>query len=75
MSLLSGLTPPAKENLCPVVRVADKLSKEDKEILLAAVDNVAWSVNALWKELNRRGLSLSRPAISAHRQKDCPCNA
>ena len=75
MSLLNGLTPPNNKPQCPVVRVADKLSKEDKQILLDALDNRAWSLNALWKELNRRGLILSRAAMSAHRANDCACNA
>ena len=75
MSLLSGLTQPDKNRDCPVVRVADKLSKEDKQILLDALDNPAWSLNALWKETNRRGLVLSRNAMSTHRARECPCNA
>lgn len=75
MSLLSGLTPPIKETKCPVIKVADKLSKEDKAILLDAIANPAWSVNKLWKELNRRGLVLSRVAMTAHRNNECSCNA
>jgi hypothetical protein len=75
MSLLSGLTPPDNKPQCPVVRVAGKLSKEDKQILLDSLDNPAWSLNALWKELKRRGLTLSRAAMSAHRANECACNA
>jgi hypothetical protein len=75
MSLLSGLTPPNKNPQCPVIRVADKLSKEDKQILLEALANPAWSLNALWKETYRRGLTLSRAAMSAHRANECACNA
>lgn len=75
MSILSGLTPPLKLSACRLIRVAEELSKEDKEILLDAVKNPVWSASALSKELRVRGLVLSRAAIDGHRNSTCICNA
>ena len=75
MSKLSGLTPPTKEPKCRVVTVAESLSKEEKEIVLAAVMNLDWSINGLGKALRSRGVILSREVLERHRQKRCACNA
>ena len=74
MSILSGLTPP-DTNICYVMKHAKALSKEDKAILLEAVDNPKWSITALSGELKRRGLTISRGALDRHRKRLCPCNA
>jgi hypothetical protein len=74
MSILKGLTPPVKKRICRVDEVASGLGKEDAEILLNAVMDPAWSVNALIVALSSRGVSLSRTTIERHRGKRCPCS-
>lgn len=74
MSILAGLTPPNR-NQCFVMKHAETLSKEDKAILLAAVDNREWSITGLAAELERRGLKISRTVLERHRKRLCPCNA
>lgn len=74
MSILSGLTPPSR-NQCFVVKHAEALSKEDRAILMAAVDDPRWSITALNAELGRRGLKISRAVLDRHRKRLCACNA
>lgn len=74
MSLLKGMTPPVKVRTCTVAERANELSKEDKEILLNAVADRAWSINALVAALGARGVTLSRTVIERHRGKRCPCS-
>lgn len=74
MSLLKGMTPPIKVKVCTVAERANELSKEDKEILLNAVVDPAWSINALVAALAGRGVPLSRTVIEKHRGKRCSCS-
>lgn len=74
MSLLKGMTPPVKVRICTVAERAKELSKEDSQILLAAVIDPAWSINALVSALSARGITLSRTVIERHRGKRCPCS-
>ena len=73
MSLLKGMTPPVKVRICTVAERAKELSKEDSDILLAAVMDPAWSLNGLVAALGSRGVTLSRTVIERHRGKRCPC--
>lgn len=73
MSLLKGMTPPQKVRVCTVAERAKELGKEDSEILLNAVMDSAWSINALVAALSSRGITLSRTVIERHRGKRCPC--
>lgn len=74
MSLLKGMTPPLKVRVCTVAERAKELSKEDGEILLNAIADPAWSINALVAALSSRGVTLSRTVIERHRGKHCPCS-
>lgn len=73
MSLLSGMTPPARVRKCRVAETAATLSKEDAEILQLAIDNPEWSVYALVDALAERGVPLSRTVIERHRKGKCAC--
>jgi len=73
MSLLKGMVPPAKVRTCTVAERSIELGKEDGEILLNAVMDSAWSINALVAALGSRGVVLSRTVIERHRGKRCPC--
>ena len=74
MSILKGMTPPVKVRVCTVAERAKELSKEDGEILLNAIADPAWSINALIVALSARGVLLSRTTIERHRGKRCPCS-
>ena len=73
MSLLKGMTPPVKIKKCYVAETASTLSKEDAAILLEAIANPAWSINALVEALAARGVALSRTVIERHRKGKCRC--
>ena len=73
MSLLKGMTPPVKVKKCHVAETASNLSKEDGAILLEAIANPAWSINALVEALATRGVPLSRTVIERHRKGNCHC--
>lgn len=73
MSLLKGMTPPVKVKKCHVAERASNLSKEDAAILLDAIANPAWSINALVEALATRGVPLSRTVIERHRKGKCHC--
>jgi hypothetical protein len=50
------------------------LEPKDRDILLAAVDNVKdWPVKTLSKALNERGLQISDSPLYNHRAKTCAC--
>lgn len=73
MSLLTGLTPPSKIRGCFVANAAENLSAEDQKILYAAVSDPNWSLHALERALNDRGVKLSRTVIERHRKRLCNC--
>lgn len=73
MSLLKGLTPPVKVKKCFVAEKAKSLAPEDAKILLAAIDDRAWTINALVEALSDRGVNLSRTVLERHRLRKCPC--
>ena len=71
--MLEGLTPPSKEALCKVSRLAAELSKEDYDILAAALNDPRWSTTALANALTERGFVIGDGAVRKHRQKTCCC--
>lgn len=71
--MLEGLEPPLAESLCKVSRQAAELSKEDFEILQAALDDPRWSASALSNALSARGFAIGDGAIRKHRAKNCCC--
>ena len=71
--MLEGLTPPAKNKLCKVEQVAQTLEAKDQEILKAAINNPAWTISGLYRELKQRGITISEKAMTAHRKGQCLC--
>jgi hypothetical protein len=73
MSILKGMQPPTRKRECFVAAEAEKLSAEDKEILLNAVVDPNWSLTGLEKALQERGVMLTRSVIARHRSGLCKC--
>lgn len=73
MSLLKDLKPPVKVKPCYVAMAAEKLEKEDKQILLEAVLNPEWAIIPLSTALAQRGINLSRTTLERHRKGLCQC--
>lgn len=75
MGLLDGLDQPqpAKRYPCKVRVTADTLDDADAKILLAAVENDKWTLNALVTELAKRGLPINKEPLKRHRDKACSC--
>lgn len=75
MGLLDGLDQPQPPQLyhCKVRTVADSLDKADADILLAAVINEKWTINALMVELGKRGIAISKDPLKRHRDRHCSC--
>jgi len=71
--MLEGLELPNRSKPCVVVRKMQELSKEDQEILAAALVNPRWSTNALRRELNQRGFIIGDNGLRTHRNKECTC--
>ena len=74
MSLLKGMTPPIHVRKCFVAEKAVTLAKEDAVILLNAVNDPAWSLQALSTALGERGVELSRSTLERHRKGRCSCS-
>lgn len=74
MSLLKGMTPPLHVRKCFVAEKAVTLAKEDAVILLNAVNDPAWSLQALSTALGERGVELSRSTLERHRKGRCSCS-
>lgn len=74
MSLLKGLTPPVYIRKCFVAEKAALLGKEDEKILLDAVADPAWGLQALSTALSERGVELSRSTLERHRKGRCACS-
>ena len=71
--MLESLELPKKSKPCVVTRKMQELSKEDQEILAAALINPRWSTNSLRRELNQRGFIISDNGLRTHRNKECTC--
>ena len=74
MSLLKDLKPPVHVRKCFVAEKAATLGKEDAVILLKAVADPAWSLQALSTALGERGVELSRSTLERHRNGRCACS-
>jgi hypothetical protein len=66
--MLEDLTPPKREYKTRINEILELLDAKDREILLKALDDKAWSAAALAKALTDRGLKISDTVIQRHRQ-------
>ena len=74
MGLLDDMNEqPQRQYSCKVRSMAASLEKADADILLAAVQNEKWTINALVNELAKRGLPITKDPIKRHREKQCSC--
>lgn len=71
--MFEDLKPPTGNKPCVVVRKMQELSKEDREILIAALENPRWSTHALRRELVQRGFIIGDNGLRTHRNKECTC--
>jgi ribosome-binding protein aMBF1 (putative translation factor) len=66
--MLEHMTPPQPRNRGRIAEILDVLEDKDREILLNALDDKAWSTHALAKALTDRGLKISDSVIQRYRQ-------
>jgi hypothetical protein len=71
--MLEGMRPPSKKTACGVSKGAELLSKEDYKVLVEALENPAWSHEALASELTKRGFTVGKDLIRKHRGGLCNC--
>lgn len=71
--MLKGMTPPVKEALCPLMRKAATLNKEDLTVLTEALQDPRWTSGNLATELTNRGFEATINQITKHRSKVCAC--
>ena len=71
--MLEDMKPTKRVYICKVLSIANSLSDTDRDILLAAADDVAWGCKTLEKELGKRGITLADTTIAKHRNKLCTC--
>jgi hypothetical protein len=66
--MLEGMTPPERKTQSRINEILEKLDEKDREILLNALADKAWSGPALAKALTDRGLKISDTVIQRYRQ-------
>ena len=71
--MLEDLPVPTGEKLCLFMQRAAELSKEDFDILQAAIDNPHWSHIGLANALKARGFVIGETLVLKHRKKKCRC--
>lgn len=71
--MLEGITPTSRLYPCKVRTILSELNETDKQILVDALNNPAWTNSALTTALNERGLKISRYSIDSHTSKACSC--
>jgi hypothetical protein len=73
-SMLEGLTPPIREDICAFYKNArDTLSAKDLKILDDSLADVRWSNVGLAKELTERGFKCYDEQVRLHRSRKCAC--
>lgn len=70
---LTGLQPPVKEALCPLMRRIADLDKKDAEAVLGYLADERWTSGALASALSENGFTISDTPIWRHRAKRCSC--
>jgi len=58
---------------CIAGRLIDKLNKEDKEKVIAALEEKSINAMAIVRFIQKRGIDAKHPAILRHRSKECVC--
>lgn len=66
--MLEGMTPPPRKTQGRIAEILESLDDKDREILLNALDDKAWSSSALAKALTARGVKVSESVIQRYRQ-------
>lgn len=73
MSLSARLATPPAPLGCIIVKTAADLPSADGLALLSAVEGSDWGPTELAVAVADEGISISRTAISRHRDGKCPC--
>jgi len=58
---------------CIAARLINKLSKDDKEKVLAAMEESTINAMAILRFIQKRGIDAKHPAVIRHRKKECVC--
>jgi hypothetical protein len=72
--MLENLQLPQKVKACKLKTIADSLDDKDRDILLKAASDPAWSGKALSRSLKELGIEISDTTILRHRENSCPCS-
>jgi transposase len=72
--MLEGLEPEERVFTCGVRTLMSTLDQNDKQILLAALENhQVWTHKGLERALRQRGLKISEKPLRLHRMGICSC--
>lgn len=71
--MLEGLTPPVKEQLCPMIAKLAEKSPADVAILQGYIDDELWTLDALADAVTKAGYKVSITQLHKHRKKKCSC--
>jgi len=63
-----------KPRQCIAGRLIDKLAKEDKDKVLAALEESSITTMSVIRFIQKRGIDAKHPALLKHRKKECVCN-
>jgi hypothetical protein len=72
--MLEDLKKPIQQRPCRTRAVLESMAPNDYDILITALNDLAWTSRQLSIELRRLGVTLSRDSIDRHRTKSCSCN-
>jgi hypothetical protein len=74
MGLLDNLEPPTQQSKCSVSKIKETLSEPDQIKLEEMIADLKWSISALTKALNSKGIEISRYPLISHRNGSCSCS-
>ena len=58
---------------CIADQLIEKLNSEDKEKVLAALEESSIDASSIVRFINKRGIDSKHPALLRHRKKECIC--
>jgi hypothetical protein len=61
------------ERQCIAGRNINKLNKDDKEKVLAALEEPSINAMSILRFIQKRGIDAKHPALIRHRKKECIC--
>jgi hypothetical protein len=61
------------KRLCIAHQLIEKLDAEDREKVLAALDESSIDAVSIVRFINKRGIDAKHPALLRHRKKECIC--